>query len=162
MGHIRSTNRAAARRARRRPHGLVRGLAALALLASAQPSAAESAAGPDLEVESARWESGYGAKFFQVVGTVANPGERPLGAVLIKTELLDAAGKVVATVECWNGRAEALGDLRGEAAEKKLTEAKVEPIAPGGSDKWRCTALDEDAPGATSHRAQVAVTLPAR
>ncbi|HZR83545.1 MAG TPA: FxLYD domain-containing protein [Candidatus Binatia bacterium] len=137
---------------------------ACALLAPpASPAGAEAGAppAPELAIESAKWESGYGAKFFQVVGHVTNRSGEAIGAVKIQTELVDANGKVVAQTDCWNGRAEALADLTGPEARAKLASAKLEPIAPGGSDKWRCTILDEDAPPFESHRARVAETLPA-
>jgi hypothetical protein len=140
-------------------------IALAAIAAGADDAAPKPAATPDapatLEVESAKWESGYGVKFFQVVGSVRNAGTQPLGAVQVHTELLDDAGAVVAEVDCWNGRAEALGDLRPDAARAKLARAKLEPIPPGGSDKWRCTFLEEDAPKFSRHRARVAAALPA-
>jgi hypothetical protein len=135
----------------------------LVLADEAKPASGTVAASSPaaLEVESAKWESGYGVKFFQVVGSVANRGDRALGAVLIHTELLDASGKAVAEVDCWNGRAEALGELRGDAARAKLASARVEPIAAGASDKWRCTFLEEDTPKFEKHRATVAATVAA-
>ena len=161
MHRTRSTRRALAGPARRAGALLACLAAPIVLATAATASAAGDASPPALKVESARWESGYGVKFFQVVGTVTNQGDRPLGAVQVHTELLDAAGAVVASVDCWNGRAEALEDLRGEAAQKKLADAHVQPIPPGASDKWRCTFLEEDVPRVDSHRAKVAATLPA-
>jgi hypothetical protein len=125
------------------------------------PSASPTATAAEIRVDSAQWESGYGVKFFQVVGTVTNRGQGPLGAALVRTELLGDDGTVVGATECWNGDAEVLGDLRGSGAQAKLAEAKVKPIAPGATDKWRCTFLDEDAPKFASHRSRVSATLPA-
>lgn len=142
-------------------------LLAAAALAGAPAHAGDVAAGAapsstvDLKEDSAKWESGYGVKFFQVVGSATNRGGAALGAVLIHTELLDDAGKVVAQTDCWNGAAEGLADLRGDAAKQKLASDKPKPIAPGASDKWRCTFIEEDVPKFSGHRTRVASTLPA-
>jgi hypothetical protein len=133
--------------------------AAVAAAAGVAVAADPDPASVAIEIQSAKWESGYGVRFFQVVGTAANRGERPVGAVQVRTELLDAAGKVVATGDCWNGRAEALNDL--DAARAKIASPGIEPIAPGKSDRWRCTFVEEDVPAFESHRARVATVLAA-
>lgn len=115
----------------------------------------------ELEVDSARWESGYGVKFFQVVGTVKNRSEKPVGAVRIRTELLDAKNEVVAGFDGWNGRAEALGELTGEASSAALTEHEVTPIPAGGTDRFRATFLADETPEFASQRVRVVKVLPA-
>lgn len=110
--------------------------------------------------DGARWEDAYGEKFYQVVGTVKNIGKVPVGAVRIRIELLDESGKVVATFDGWNSRAEALGDLEGDAARAELAELAPGPIAPGESDRFRSTFLADETPKFASHRIRVLTVLP--
>ena len=117
-------------------------------------------AGISVKEDGARWESGYGEKFFQVVGTVSNGSQQTFGAILIRTELLDDGGKVVASVDSWNARAEALGDLSGDAARAELATLSPGPIAPGTSDRFRGTFLEDETPKFTSHRVRVVNVLP--
>ena len=133
------------------------------VVARTDAPAGDSAAAPrvTVKVDTAKWESGYGARFFQVVGSVANEGGTPVGAVLIRTDLLDAKGAVVAHADCWNGSAESLGAADAGAARAQLGAAKLKPIPPGGSDRWRCTFLDEDTPAFDSHRVSTVAVLPA-
>lgn len=113
-----------------------------------------------LAEDGARWENGYGEKFFQVVGTVTNDGKSPVGAVRIRVELLDESGEVVAKFDGWNGRAEALGDLDDAAARAELAELSPGPIAPGESDRFRSTFLADETPKFASHRVRVLTVLP--
>jgi len=137
--------------------------AALCLLAGPALGAdpAVTADGVALQVDSARWESGYGERFFQVVGTAKNVSQKPVGAVRIRTELLDAGGKVVATFDGWNGRAEALADLAGDAARAVLVARSVAPIDAGASDRFRATFLADETPAFASQRVRVLDVLPA-
>lgn len=114
----------------------------------------------EVKEDGARWENGYGEKFFQVIGTVTNRSAAPVGAVRIRVELLDESGKVVATFDAWNARAEALGDLEGEAARAELGELAPGPIAPGESDRFRSTFLADETPPFSAHRARVITVLP--
>ncbi len=124
---------------------------------------AASSAAPqvDVQVDSARWESGYGVKFFQVVGTVKNRSEKPVGAVRVRTELLDAANEVVAGFDGWNGGAEALTEVEGEVSAATLTEHEVKPIPAGGTDRFRATFLADETPAFESQRVRVVNVLPA-
>jgi hypothetical protein len=124
-------------------------------------SAAEPNADVTLKEDTAKWESGYGAKFFQVVGTLTNKGSRPIGAALVRVELLDEKGAVVAHADAWNAAAEQLGDLSGEAAQAKLKTLGAKPVAPGASDRFRVSFLEEETPKFKAHRSQVLATLPA-
>ena len=117
-------------------------------------------AGVSVAVDSARWESGYGEKFFQVVGTVKNDSSQTAGAIRVRTELLDDAGKVVATFDSWNARAEALGDLNGDAARAELAKLAPGPVAPGTSDRFRATFLEDETPKFTGHRVRIVNVLP--
>jgi hypothetical protein len=131
---------------------------------AASPAAAAAGtpipAGITATEDGARWESGYGDKFYQVVGTVKNSSSDTVGAVLIRTELLDDSGKVVATFDGWNARAEALGDLTGPAALAELANLSPGPIAPGTTDRFRATFIEEETPKFTRHRVRVLNVLP--
>lgn len=131
-----------------------------AAAASPAPAAAPGTNAITIKEDGARWEDAYGEKFFQVVGTLTNAGTSPVGAVRIRIELLDASGKVVATFDGWNSRAEALGDLEGDAARAELAELSPGPIAPGESDRFRSTFLAEETPKFASHRIRVLTVLP--
>lgn len=137
-------------------------LAAAAATASSAPPAAAAMPTDTIKLveDGARWENGYGEKFFQVVGTVTNGGTVPVGAVRIRVELLDDAGKVVATFDGWNARAEALGDLDDAAARAELVELAPGPIGPGESDRFRSTFLEDETPKFASHRIRVVTVLP--
>jgi len=130
------------------------------------PTAAVSTAGTPIPAgitvkeDGARWESGYGDKFYQVVGTVKNDSPDTVGAILVRTELLDDSGKVVATFEGWNARAEALGDLTGAAARAELANLAPGPIAPGTSDRFRATFIEDETPKFTKHRVRIVNVLP--
>lgn len=134
----------------------------------APPAAATAAAatgtpipaGITVKEDSARWESGYGDKFYQVVGTVKNDSPDTVGAILVRTELLDDSGKVVATFDGWNARAEALGDLTGAAARAELANLAPGPIAPGTSDRFRATFIEDETPKFTKHRVRIVNVLP--
>ena len=141
------------------------GAAAPAPSAAASVGATAPAAAPANDAiaiteDGARWEDAYGEKFYQVVGTVKNIGKTPVGAVRIRIELLDESGKVVATYVGWNSRAEALGDLDGDAARAELAELAPGPIVPGDSDRFRSTFLADETPKFASHRIRVLTVLP--
>jgi hypothetical protein len=135
-------------------------LGGAAAAADAPSASATPVAGITLVEDGARWESGYGDKFYQVVGTVKNDSKAPVGAVRIRTELLDDSGKVVATFDGWNGRAEALGDLTGDAARAELATLAPDPIPPGQSDRFRATFIEDETPKFSKHRVRVVNVLP--
>jgi hypothetical protein len=144
--------------------GVLLVLLVLAAAAAAEdapkPAIAAVPAGITVAEDSARWESGYGEKFFQIVGTISNGSSAAIGAVLVRTELLDAAGTVVATFDGWNSRAEALGGLSGDAARAELEKLAPGPLEPGTSDRFRATFLSDETPEFESHRIRVAAVLP--
>lgn len=135
-------------------------LLGVAFAARAADTPADASVGVTVKEDSARWESGYGEKFFQVVGTVTNGSPAAVGAVRIRTELLGEDGKVVAHFDGWNARAEALGDLSDAAARDELAKLAPGPLAPGTSDRFRATFLADETPPFKSHRVRVAAVLP--
>src|SRR5256712_13521268 len=88
--------------------------------------AAAWAAGPDAEVleHRGRWESGYGAQFYNVVGRLRNTSGHAPRYVKLRVEVVDEHGKVVASTETYNESAGALAapDLnpKGLAAARKV------------------------------------------
>jgi hypothetical protein len=141
-------------------HGDARAAEAPVRSPAADVAPVAPSAGITLREDGARWESGYGEKFFQVVGTVTNGGSVPVSAVRVRTELLDGSGKVVAAFDGWNARAEALGDLGLDAARAELPNMRPDPIPPGESDRFRATFLADETPAFSAHRARVDGVLP--
>ena len=84
---------------------------------------------PDAKVleHHGRWESGYGAKFYNVVGRLQNTSDHALRFVKLRVDALDAHGKVVATTETYNESAEALAvpDLDPK---ELLASGKARPV----------------------------------
>jgi len=112
-----------------------------------------------LSGDTGKWESGYGAKFYNVVGTLKNTGAKPLQYVQLRVELLDAGGKVVASSETYNESAEALTAPGADSA-ALVKAGKVKPLAAGASERFRTSFLEEEAPEFESHRV-VVVAAPA-
>ena len=114
------------------------------------------AAGPDAEVleHHGRWESGYGAHFYNVVGRLRNTSGHALAYVKLRIEAVDEHGKVVASTEAYNENAEALGvpDVDGKAL---LASGKVKPIAAGAEQRFRGSFLAEETPAFTEYRVRV-------
>jgi len=143
----------------RRPTALGVALAvAICALASSRPACAADAA--SAQIDSGRWENGYGIKFFNVVGTVKNDTAKPLAAVQVRVELVDASGKVVKSADMWNAAAEGLADAAPDAARGKLKELHAPPIAPGASDKFRASFLEDETPKFDRQQVHVIAALP--
>jgi hypothetical protein len=119
------------------------------------------AADPAVKVleHTGRWESGYGEKFYNVVGKLRNDAATAVVYVKLRIDGLDAAGKVVATTDAYNEGAEAL-TLPGANLEKLRAAGKVKPLAAGATERFRASFLKDDAPGVTQHRV-VVVEAPA-
>jgi hypothetical protein len=114
------------------------GMLACAALFAARAVAGE--AGPvTLAHQEGSWEMAYGDVYYRVVGKVENRSKKPVKAVKLKLELLDAGGKPVVERVGYNQKAEVLGGVdgydTGGSDEQKL--AKVEPIPSGGDDLFR-------------------------
>jgi hypothetical protein len=101
-----------------------------------------------------RWESGYGATWYNVVGRVKNTSDHALRWVKIRIDAVDAGGRVVATTETYNESAEVLtvpeanpGDL--------LAKGKVKPLAAGGEERFRGSFLKDETPAFQDYRVRL-------
>jgi hypothetical protein len=121
------------------------------------------AGGPDAKVleDAGKWESGYGAKFYNVVGRLKNTSDHPLQFVKLRIELLDESGKVVASTETWNEEAEVLGVPEADG-KTLLAQGKIKPVAAGTEQRFRGSFLDEETPPFTTYRVLVIETPAAR
>jgi len=102
-----------------------------------------------------KWESGYGAKFYNVVGRLRNASSHPLAYAKLRIDAVDKDGKVVATTETYNESAEVLGvpEVDGQAL---LAQGKIKQLPPGGEERFRGSFLDEETPPFESYRVAVA------
>ncbi|TMA59986.1 MAG: hypothetical protein E6J75_01995 [Deltaproteobacteria bacterium] len=121
------------------------------------------AAGPDAEVleHHGRWESGYGAQFYNVVGRLRNTSGHALRYVKLRIEVLDEHGKVVASTETYNENAEALG-VPDVDAKALLASGKVKPLAAGAEERFRGSFLKEETPAFTEYRVRIVETPAAK
>lgn len=134
-----------------------RGLIAVVLLAL--PAVAGGPGATILE-HKGRWESGYGAKFYNVVGRLKNTSDHALAYVKLRLDAVDAKGKVVASTETYNENAEAL-DVPDVKAADLLKSGKVKPMAPGAEERFRGSFLEDETPAFTDYRVTVVETPPA-
>lgn len=132
-------------------------LAVLAVVVCLAPACRRS--GSDVEVleHAGKWESGYGAKFYNVVGRLKNVSDHPLAYVTLRIEALDQDGKVVASTETYNESAEVLGvpEVDGKAL---LAQGKIKQIPAGGEERFRGSFLAEETPAFETYRVTVAET----
>jgi len=136
-------------------------LAALAVVVFLASACRRS--GTDAEVldHAGKWESGYGAKFYNVVGRLKNGSNHPLAYVKLRIDAVDKDGKVVASTETYNESAEVLGvpEVDGKAL---LAQGKVKQIPPGGEERFRGSFLEEETPPFDTYRVVVTETPGAR
>jgi len=109
-----------------------------------------------------RWEKGYGAEFYNVVGRLRNTSGRPLAYVKLQVEALDATGKVVATAETYNESAEPLAVTDLPADTLTALRAKVKPLPPDAEERFRASFLKEETPPFTDYRVRVVETPAAK
>src|SRR5262249_19713720 len=116
---------------------------------------------PDAEVleHHGKWESGYGAKFYNVVGRLKNDTTHSLAYVKLRIDAVDKDGKVVASTETYNESAEVLGvpEVDGQGL---LAQGKIKPIPAGGEERFRGSFLAEETPVFETYRVAV-VEIPA-
>jgi hypothetical protein len=108
-----------------------------------------------------RWESGYGAKFYNVVGRLQNTSDHALRFVKLRVDAVDEHGKVVASTDTYNESAEALAvpELK---ADDLLASGKVKPLAAHAEERFRASFLAEETPAFTDYRVTVVETPPAK
>ena len=104
-----------------------------------------------------RWESGYGAEFYNVVGRLKNTSDHALRYVKLRLDAVDVHGKVVASTTTYNESAEALAvpDLN---AQDLLRSGKLRPLAAGAEERFRGSFLKEETPPFADYRVTVVET----
>jgi hypothetical protein len=129
----------------------------LGVLLLAAPARAADAAGAQVLEHKGRWESGYGAQFYNVVGRLKNTSGHQLRYVKLRIEALDEHRNVVAKTETFNESAEALAvpDLNPE---ELLKSGKVKPLPADAEERFRGSFLKEETPPFTDYRVKVIET----
>lgn len=143
-----------------RSHAALVAAFAVALVASAFGGDRAAAPGGVRVLEHhGRWESGYGAKFYNVVGRLKNAGAHPLAYVKLRIDALDANGRKVASVETYNESAEVLAveGLPGDVAER-LRTMRPKPLAAGAEERFRGGFMEDETPAFTTYRVGVVET----
>jgi hypothetical protein len=127
------------------------------LVVAAAVCAGAASPGATVLEHKGRWESGYGAKFYNVVGRLKNTTDHALRYVKLRVDALDDKGKVVASTDTYNESAEALAvpDLDPK---QLLASGKVKPLPPGGEERFRASFLDEETPPFKDYRVTVVET----
>jgi hypothetical protein len=141
-----------------RPRAPGGGLAPLLALALCAGACARGGGADAVVLEHhGKWESGYGAKFYNVVGRLRNTSDHPLRWVKLRIEALDEHGKPVASTETYNESAEILAvpDLKPEEV---LASGKVKPLPAGAEERFRASFLDEETPPFADYRVTVIET----
>ncbi len=117
----------------------------LGALLLAAPARAADAAGAQVLEHKGRWESGYGAQFYNVVGRLKNTSGHELRYVKLRIEALD---------EPYNESAEALAvpDLNPR---ELLESGKVKPLPADAEERFRGSFLKEETPAFTDYRVKV-------
>ena len=139
----------------------MRAAVVLFLVAIAAAPAVAGTKGATVLEHKGRWESGYGAQFYNVVGRLRNTSGHPLRWVKLRVDAVDGHGKVVASTETYNESAEALAvpELK---AEDLLASGKVKPLAAGAEERFRASFLKEETPAFTDYRVTVVETPAAK
>jgi len=130
------------------------------LLAPLARAGTPAARGAQVLEHKGRWESGYGAKFYNVVGRLKNTSGHPLRFVKLRIDALDAHGKKVASTETYNESAEALSvpDLDPK---ELLASGRIKALAADAEERFRGSFLEDETPRFTDYRVTVVETPPA-
>lgn len=132
-------------------------LASLPLVLLVAIAARAEEVGAKILRDEGKWESGYGAKFYNVVGALKNTSGHALRYVKIRLEALDADGKVLGTTDTYNESAEVLSAPEVDP-QKMLASGKVKPLVPGAEERFRGGFMADEYPGVKSHRVSVVET----
>ena len=130
---------------------------AVALLLGLAAARAFAAAGAEVLEHHGKWESGYGARFYNVVGRLRNTSGHDLRYVKLRVEAIDDKGKVVASTDTYNESAEALAvpDLDPK---ELLAKGKVKALPAGAEERFRASFLDDETPPFKDYRVRVVET----
>jgi len=104
-----------------------------------------------------KWESGYGAKFYNVVGALENTSGHALRYVKVRIEALDGDGKVLGSTDTYNESAEVLSAPEVDP-QKMLASGKVKPLAAGAEERFRGGFMADEFPAVKGHRVSVVET----
>jgi hypothetical protein len=118
--------------------------------------------GTDVQIldHAGKWESGYGSRFYNVVGRLKNQTDHPLVFVKLRIDAVGKDGKVVASTETYNESAEVLGvpEVDGQ---QLLAQGKIKTIPPGAEERFRASFLDEETPPFDGYAVTVVEARPA-
>jgi hypothetical protein len=126
----------------------------LALLAAVSGRAADDAT---ILRHEGKWESGYGARFYNVVGALENTSGHALRYVKLRIEALDAEGKMLGATDTYNESAEVLAAPEIDPA-KVLASGKVKPLGAGATERFRGGFMADEYPAVKAHRVHVIET----
>ena len=104
-----------------------------------------------------KWESGYGAKFYNVVGELENTSGHALRYVKLRLDALDVDGKVLGSADTYNESAEVLAAPEVDP-QKLLASGKVKPLAAGAKERFRGGFMADEYPAVKSHRVTIVET----
>ncbi len=135
-------------------------LPALAVLALAGTAPAFAADAQILE-HKGRWESGYGATWYNVVGRLKNTSGHPLRWVKLRIDAVDDAGKVVASTDTYNESAEVL-TVPEANPQDLLAKGKVKPLDADAEERFRGSFLKDETPLFKDYRVNVVETPPVK
>jgi hypothetical protein len=134
-----------------------RALASLSLVLLAAAGARADEAGAKVVRHEGKWESGYGAKFYNVVGVLENTSGHALRYVKVRLDALDGDGKVLGSTDTYNESAEVLAAPEVDP-HKLLASGKVKPLAAGAEERFRGGFMADEYPAVKRHRVTVVET----
>ncbi|HWP67201.1 MAG TPA: FxLYD domain-containing protein [Candidatus Limnocylindria bacterium] len=104
-----------------------------------------------------KWESGYGAKFYNVVGTLKNTSGHALRYVKVRIDALDDDGALLGSTDTYNESAEVLS-APGIDPRQMLASGKVKPLPAGKEERFRGGFMADEYPTVKKHRVTVVET----
>jgi hypothetical protein len=131
-----------------------RALGSLSLVLLVATAVRADETGATILRDEGKWESGYGARFYNVVGTLENTSGHALRYVKLRLDALDADGKVLGSTDTYNESAEVLAAPEVDAR-KVLASGKVKPLAAGAEERFRGGFMADEYPAVKSHRVTV-------
>jgi hypothetical protein len=134
-----------------------RALALLAFVLLVAMGARADEAGAKILQDAGKWESGYGAKFYNVVGTLQNTSGHALRYVKLRIDALDGDGKVIGSTDTYNESAEVLSAPEIDP-QKMLASGKVKPLPAGAQERFRGGFMADELPAVKGHRVSVVET----